>query len=88
MADLLDSLKAALADRYRLGRELGSGGMATVYLAEGKNTVHVKPPLGRARDSLANSAHTAPEGGPRAEHGDPENSRFPRRSHTVRRTTH
>jgi len=27
-------LKAALADRYRIERELGSGGMATVYLAE------------------------------------------------------
>jgi len=29
-----DSLAAALADRYRLERELGAGGMATVYLAE------------------------------------------------------
>ena len=28
------SLAAALADRYRLERELGAGGMATVYLAE------------------------------------------------------
>ena len=26
-------LTAALADRYRIERELGSGGMATVYLA-------------------------------------------------------
>ena len=26
-------LKAALADRYRIEREIGSGGMATVYLA-------------------------------------------------------
>jgi serine/threonine-protein kinase len=26
-------LSAALADRYRLERELGTGGMATVYLA-------------------------------------------------------
>ena len=26
-------LKAALADRYRIERELGAGGMATVYLA-------------------------------------------------------
>jgi serine/threonine-protein kinase len=34
MADLLEQLKAALADRYRIERALGSGGMATVYLAE------------------------------------------------------
>jgi serine/threonine-protein kinase len=34
MADILDRLKTALADRYTIERELGSGGMATVYLAE------------------------------------------------------
>ncbi len=34
MADLLDRLRSALADRYRIERELGSGGMATVYLAQ------------------------------------------------------
>jgi hypothetical protein len=28
----MDRLKAALADRYTLERELGRGGMATVYL--------------------------------------------------------
>ena len=33
MADLRAALQAALADRYRLERELGRGGMATVYLA-------------------------------------------------------
>jgi serine/threonine-protein kinase len=33
MADPLPRLIAALADRYRLERELGAGGMATVYLA-------------------------------------------------------
>jgi dienelactone hydrolase len=33
MADELEHLGAALADRYRIGRELGSGGMATVYRA-------------------------------------------------------
>ena len=30
---MLDRLTAALSDRYRLDRELGQGGMATVYLA-------------------------------------------------------
>ncbi len=34
MADLLERLKTALSDRYRIERELGAGGMATVYLAE------------------------------------------------------
>ncbi len=33
MADVVDRLKAALADRYAIERELGAGGMATVYLA-------------------------------------------------------
>ena len=33
MNDALARLAAALADRYRLDRELGQGGMATVYLA-------------------------------------------------------
>jgi len=34
LGDLPDRLTAALADRYRLERELGQGGMATVYLAQ------------------------------------------------------
>jgi hypothetical protein len=33
MSDTPDRLTAALADRYRIERELGQGGMATVYLA-------------------------------------------------------
>ena len=33
MTDALVRLSAALADRYRIERELGAGGMATVYLA-------------------------------------------------------
>jgi len=34
MGDPPDGLRDALADRYRLTRELGRGGMATVYLAQ------------------------------------------------------
>ncbi len=34
MTDTFERLKQALADRYAIERELGSGGMATVYLAE------------------------------------------------------
>ena len=33
MPDPLGRLKAALADRYAIEREIGAGGMATVYLA-------------------------------------------------------
>lgn len=33
MTTVVERLSAALADRYRLERELGAGGMATVYLA-------------------------------------------------------
>ena len=32
--DVLNTLRRALADRYAIERELGAGGMATVYLAE------------------------------------------------------
>ena len=34
MADPLLRLTSVLSDRYRIERELGAGGMATVYLAD------------------------------------------------------
>jgi tetratricopeptide (TPR) repeat protein/tRNA A-37 threonylcarbamoyl transferase component Bud32 len=34
MADVFERLKEALSDRYTIERELGQGGMATVYLAQ------------------------------------------------------
>jgi hypothetical protein len=34
MTEPVSSLKGALAERYRIERELGQGGMATVYLAQ------------------------------------------------------
>ena len=33
MSGTLDALRTAFADRYRIERELGAGGMATVHLA-------------------------------------------------------
>ncbi len=34
MPELLGRLQSPLSDRYRIDREVGAGGMATVYLAE------------------------------------------------------
>ena len=34
MTEITSRLSTALADRYKIEREVGSGGMATVYLAE------------------------------------------------------
>ena len=41
MAEQTEQLKTALADRYVIERELGAGGMATVYLA--RDVKHNRP---------------------------------------------
>ncbi len=48
--DLPPRLATALADRYRLERELGAGGMATVYLA--RDLKHDRDVAIRAADHL------------------------------------
>ena len=52
MTDTLDGLTAALAHRYAIERELGAGGMATVYLAEDLK-LHRKVALKVLRPELA-----------------------------------
>ncbi len=44
MSDTVERLKAALADRYAIEREIDAGGMATVYLAE--DLKHERKPHG------------------------------------------
>jgi hypothetical protein len=39
MTDVLDRLTKALADRYAIEREHGSGGMATVHLADATSNI-------------------------------------------------
>jgi len=43
MSGSLERLATALADRYRIERELGQGGMATVT-ADGRSFVFIKSP--------------------------------------------
>ncbi len=52
MTDTIDRLKTALSDRYVIERELGAGGMATVYLAEDLK-LHRKVALKVLRPELA-----------------------------------
>jgi len=51
-------LKAALADRYRIQRELGSGGMARVYLARDlKHDRDVAKEMGHVGRDLVDRAY-------------------------------
>ena len=52
MTDALSRLTAALSDRYTIEREIGAGGMATVYLAEDVK-LHRKVALKVLRPELA-----------------------------------
>ena len=49
MTDALARLTSALADRYTVEREIGSGGMVTVYLAEDLK-LHRDPEFESLRD--------------------------------------
>ncbi len=50
MPSSLEDLRAALAGRYEIERELGAGGMATVYLARDlKHDRHVAVNSSRVR---------------------------------------
>jgi serine/threonine-protein kinase len=60
-------LVAALADRYRIERELGAGGMATVYLAEDlkhERQVAIKVLREDLSASLGSSRFLPPPGAP------------------------
>jgi hypothetical protein len=58
MSDIVARLSTAVADRYRIERQLGVGGMATVYLAEDvkhqrQMAVKVLPECGEIAESVA-----------------------------------
>ena len=44
MPEITSRLSTALADRYKIEREIGAGGMATVYLAEDLKHLQVPSP--------------------------------------------
>ena len=53
MSEVLETLNAALEGRYTLERELGRGGMATVYLAQ--DLRHDRPVAVRVMDAELSS---------------------------------
>ena len=69
MFDAVDRLSTALEGRYTIERELGEGGMATVYLAddlkhERKVALKVLIGIGEDRRSRSFPSHTTRHAGP------------------------
>ena len=60
MADTLDRLKTALADRYAINHELGAGGMATVYLAEDPSSIWTSSQMASSTSSVASGRDPSP----------------------------
>ncbi len=56
MSDVTSRLSTALADRYKIERHLGEGGMATVYLAEDLTLAELKSHLWNCANILRGSA--------------------------------
>ncbi len=66
MTDPIARLNAALEGRYAIERELGEGGMATVYLAD--DLKHERKVAGQ-RHAGSHQADMSPDHGPRGSSG-------------------